>query len=60
VHLLSGCEQADSRGRPAVVTTINVWYPIKDLRTDGIDSSERKILKNLWVLVNSKLMKKLT
>jgi hypothetical protein len=40
--------------------TNNYWYPIEDLRTDGIDFSEREILKNIWASVNSKLMKKLT
>lgn len=40
--------------------TNDCWYPIEDLRTDGIDCSEREILKNLWSSVNNKLSKKLT
>ena len=39
--------------------TNNYWYPIEDLRTDGIDLSEREIVKNIWASVNSKLTKKL-
>jgi len=40
--------------------TNNYWYPIEDLRTDGIDFSGREILKSLWSSVNSKLTKNFT
>ena len=40
--------------------TNNQWYPIEELRSEGIDFSERQVLRNLWASINNKLMKKLT